>query len=183
MIFFGHLGLTGFVSQRLSSDNTIGWRELAKVAFCAMLPDLIDKPLYMLGLAPVNSSRIWGHTLIFSLMFCLLCWRYWASLWPWALATPGHLLLDRLWVHPATLLWPLLGNRFDATIPPGLNHLRFLEFLRWRWGLEPFSVIIDLVAEGAGVVLFMLLLKKTGVIQKFRGRYGQLKSLEKGSRM
>jgi hypothetical protein len=59
---------------------------LVAVAFCAMLPDLIDKPLYTLGLAPVNSSRLWGHTLILSLMFCLLCWRYWSSMWPWALS-------------------------------------------------------------------------------------------------
>lgn len=183
MMLFGHLGLTGFVSQKFSSDNTIGWRELAKMAFCAMLPDLIDKPLYTLGLAPVNSSRIWGHTLILSLMFCLFCWRFWSSLWPWALATPAHLVLDRMWVHPRTLFWPVLGNRLEATIPFGLDHFQFPDFLRWRWEQEPFPVIFDLVAEVAGVVLFMLLLKKMGVIQKFRGRYGQIKSLEKGSRM
>ncbi len=166
MMLFGHLGLTGFAAQRLLSDVTIGWQEFAKLAFCAMLPDLIDKPLYVLGLAPVNSSRIWGHTLLWSLTFCLFCWRFWSSLWPWALATPAHLILDRMWSHPRTLFWPVLGNRFDGILPMDLSHFQFLKFLKWRWEQSPFSLVFDTIAEVAGVVLLTLLLKKIGIIQK-----------------
>jgi hypothetical protein len=57
----GHLGIAlgaGYVSNRVPHLKLNLW----VVAFSALLPDLLDKPLYVLG---IGDGRYVGHTLLF----------------------------------------------------------------------------------------------------------------------
>jgi hypothetical protein len=56
MYFFGHIGMALFLGFMLSLPMVF-------VMIGSILPDIIDKPLFLLGLAP--SGRYISHTLIF----------------------------------------------------------------------------------------------------------------------
>jgi len=63
MILFGHLGITTFLGSLLSLS-------LIFVFLGAALPDLIDKPLFILSLGP--STRFIGHTLFLGVLISLI---------------------------------------------------------------------------------------------------------------
>lgn len=153
MIFFGHLGLS-YAGARLATGRaTEAWGPLLALAFCAYLPDLVDKPLFWLGLAPAGTGRLWGHTLWFVLAAVLAARLWLPGLWPWAWAVPGHLVLDRMWTTPETLFWPLLGADFAVLLPPGLDHLKPAAFFAWKLADHPGWLAVDLAAEMVGLVL------------------------------
>jgi hypothetical protein len=156
MILLGHIGPTlgmgAWLAKARLDRSAMLW-----LGLCAVLPDLVDKPLLMLGLAPAQTGRVWGHTLLFSLIWCLAC-RFWGKpLWPWALATPGHLILDAMWDRPHTLLWPLLGNVFDLPERFFANY-----FLYWRWLYfnEPWTLAWLLAWEALGLALAANILRR-----------------------
>ncbi len=149
MIFWGHIGTSLYAGQRLSRLAP-GWSQLAALAFCGMLPDLVDKPLFYLGLTPIPSGRVWAHSLLFSGLWLLACRSWLPALWPWAWATPGHLLLDSMWNSPHTLFWPFLGNVFDLPEHLFANHW---EHWLWLYHNQPWSAAWLLGAELTGLTL------------------------------
>jgi hypothetical protein len=80
----------------------------------SILPDLIDKPIFLLlgDFIPL-SGRDYAHTLLFSLLLIaggLVFLRNGRSrLLVLAISGVAHLLLDQIWNVPVTLWWPLLG--------------------------------------------------------------------------
>lgn len=85
----------------------------------SLLPDIIDKPLgiYLLR-DSLGNGRIFAHTLLFLILISLSGWfLYRARKQSWLLVlaagSGAHLILDRMWQNPRTLLWPLLGTSFD----------------------------------------------------------------------
>lgn len=139
----------------MAPEKFSGWKAFVAVAFCAYLPDLVDKPLFWLGLAPAHTGRIWAHTLLFSIVFCLLC-RYWlTALWPWALATPFHLVCDRMWESPQTLFWPLTGAGFKENLPVGMAHYHVVDFVNFQLEHNLVPFVFDLMAEVVGFALLV----------------------------
>lgn len=67
MLAFGHLGITLFLGALFSLS-------LIFVGIGALLPDLIDKPLQLLGLAP--NGRYTGHTLFLGAMISILAYAF-----------------------------------------------------------------------------------------------------------
>jgi len=102
-----HHLLTGIKSRIGSIDYRI-------VLLGSLLPDIIDKPLWLFaGSHIVSSGRGYTHTLLFNLalFICgLILIRYRKS---WlliiSLCSFMHLILDQMWDSPVVLLWPLLG--------------------------------------------------------------------------
>ena len=85
----------------------------------ALLPDLIDKSLQLWFFPEVFHlpGRSFAHTMVFNSILVtgsLLLIPFCRSLGPliFALTSAGHLLLDRMWESPVTLLWPLFGLSF-----------------------------------------------------------------------
>jgi hypothetical protein len=115
-------GLQGnAVSDRLKSGfhiggikNLAGKIDYRMVIIGSVLPDLIDKPLFLLfGNSLELSGRDYAHTLILGLLLLiggLVLNRYGR---PWllvvSLSSFMHLVLDRIWNKPVTLFWPLMG--------------------------------------------------------------------------
>jgi hypothetical protein len=83
------------------------------VAVGAVAPDLSDKALALSGLSQHRTGQVWAHTLFFCqlpiLLTTLVLRRQWL---PYALAFNSHLLTDRMWRFPHTLLHPFFGRRF-----------------------------------------------------------------------
>ena len=92
----------------------IGSIDYRIVLLGSLLPDIIDKPLWLFaGSHIVPSGRGYAHTLLFNLALFiggLVLIRYRKS---WlliiSLSSFMHLILDQMWNSPVVLLWPLLG--------------------------------------------------------------------------
>jgi hypothetical protein len=135
MFFFGHLGLGRQVAKPFQRNLPT-----APLLFGAILPDLIDKPLYY-GLSAcgtscgsaleiVSGTRSFGHTVLFTVLLAAAAGaRRSRAMAAVALGCATHLFLDVvtdavLQVPGLSLrafLWPLYGVRFPAYRYRGLN--------------------------------------------------------------
>ena len=131
MFIFGHLGIGNKLVSPWSEDLPKAW-----IFVGALLPDLIDKPLYYglsflsgrsgaeLGL--ISGTRTFGHTAIFLLVLTGIgIFRRSRLLAALCLGVASHLLLDNLGDHfmglvdteastVVALLFPFLGYRFPV---------------------------------------------------------------------
>lgn len=124
MIFFGHLGLTtGVIKmyETISHKNKINNEVLIDyrvVLIGSILPDIIDKPIgALLFRNTFHNSRIFGHTLVFSLLFILiglymLKKRGKNNILTFGICSSIHLVLDSMWLYPNILFWPYFGWKF-----------------------------------------------------------------------
>ena len=102
-----HHWLSGIKGRTGSIDYRI-------VLLGSLLPDIIDKPLWLFAGSHISlSGHNYAHTLLFNLalfIWGLILTRYRKS---WlliiSLCSFMHLILDRIWNSPVALLWPLLG--------------------------------------------------------------------------
>ena len=114
-MIFWHLGSTLFLFLWIFKDRTADLRYLL---IGSLIPDLIDKFLYLL--AVTDSSRTYGHTLllaVLSLFFVMLTTHRKNSNRKSYLLVPiallFHLLLDEMWIFKETLFWPLFNGQFS----------------------------------------------------------------------
>lgn len=120
MLLFGHIGVTLgiFVGTGLFIPRLRTIIDPRYLVIGAILPDLIDKPLGRFIFASTFANgRIFGHTLLFSLALLTIgvyLYDKRKDIRVLTLATGSffHLMEDQMWVHPQTLLWPLLGLYF-----------------------------------------------------------------------
>jgi len=118
MVFFGHLGPTTAVFklyENIHKKETIDYRF---VLVGAILPDLIDKPIgAFLFRNTFHNSRIFGHTLLFSLLLLLIGLGRIKNnkgnrIFTLGISTSIHLVLDSMQLYKGILFWPLLGFKF-----------------------------------------------------------------------
>jgi len=92
----------------------IGSIDYRIVLLGSLLPDIIDKPVWLFAVSHIASSgRGYAHTLLFNLalfIWGLILIRYRKSwLLIMSLCSFMHLIFDQIWNSPVVLLWPLLG--------------------------------------------------------------------------
>jgi membrane-bound metal-dependent hydrolase YbcI (DUF457 family) len=132
MFIFGHIGITlgiFILIRRLPTYSRLDLN-IPFIAFGAMLPDIIDKPLGEILLADsLANGRIYGHTLLF--FFLVLGIAYYIhkkndnpNLLILPFASFMHILEDRMWMTPQTLFWPLFGWDF----PDGFQSAGILDY-------------------------------------------------------
>lgn len=127
MIFFGHLGITTAAiktyeevfhkDKKLNNKFLIDYRV---VLLGSILPDIVDKPIGAgLFRSTFHNSRIFGHTLLFSVLLILIglyklnkCGKN--NILLLGICTSIHLVLDSMWLYPAILCWPYFGWKFPA---------------------------------------------------------------------
>ena len=125
-------GLGMFHANSVGSDSAKS--QLAErldyrfVAFGALLPDIIDRPVGRILLRGLfdNNGHVIGHTLLFALLLLvpgivLLTGRRQARLLCVGLGDLSHLAVDPVTHAPQTLLWPLLGSDFPQVTLLGPN--------------------------------------------------------------
>lgn len=129
MIFFGHLGLTTGVIKTYekitTKDKDLNTYKHSSIDYRvvligSILPDIIDKPIgAYLFRSTFHNSRIFAHTLIFSLLLLLLgiIMVYIGrknTVLLLGVCSSIHLALDSMWLFPSTLLWPYFGWKFPV---------------------------------------------------------------------
>jgi inner membrane protein len=135
MLILGHAGITlgagallaGAVRSRRSKPTwNLSWftalssyLDIRLLLIGSLLPDIIDKPVGQYFFRETFSNgRIFSHTLLFLILmtavgFYLYKRRHQVWLLTLAAGTFVHLILDKMWLAPRTLFWPLLGTAFD----------------------------------------------------------------------
>lgn len=140
----GHVAVT-WAGAQLWPQHKLDYRLLA---FFALLPDLIDKPLALWVFTASDSTQNIAHALLPHLLL-LTTVLLWQPRWiPYALAFNSHLPADRMWNHSETFWWPLAGwgtfwqYKFMNTPQAMLN--TYLEIVR-RY---PQVWVVELLAMG-----------------------------------
>ena len=142
MYILGHVGLTAAAAHAVDRET-----DLRLPMLFSLLPDLIDKPLFLLlpELAH-GSTRNLGHSLagaaaVLAILLALRL-RVGRPVLLWA-CYAGHLLLDRLWLvdGPVVFFWPLLG-RFPHWSPR-----------------TPHLLAYNVAGEAIGLVLLLVLFR------------------------
>ena len=130
MLLLAHLGYTVGavrVSQKFALKRPLDYR---LIAVMAILPDIIDRFLYVFVIPGAESGRLFAHTLVFNLALFLVLVAIRRSLWIYGLLSIAHLALDLPvfslcpeWGHyPEQILWPFLGSDLaNVHIPGGLT--------------------------------------------------------------
>jgi len=94
----GHIGITLLFSKLI-------FKKLGKncstklIIIGSLLPDLLDKPLGLLGIGP---GRYIFHSLVFMFLFSFISNELF-------LGVLFHLILDRMWNYPNILFFPFFG--------------------------------------------------------------------------
>ena len=107
---------SGRVSRFISLGEHIDVRLLL---LGALLPDIIDKVVGQVVFPDTFSNgRIFCHTLLLLMLITLaglFLYRKHRKTWLLVLSFGAftHLILDRMWLEPRTLLWPLYGFAFE----------------------------------------------------------------------
>ncbi len=130
MFALGHLGL----GKRLAARPYRRFSRDERRAFFlgALLPDLIDKPLFYLPFWVTGRRGLWlsgthlfAHTGLFLLALVLVAWLTRSPSWrAVTLGVATHFVLDcvGLSMGLGTLLWPFLGRHFPAYPFANLAH-------------------------------------------------------------
>jgi len=104
---FGHLALSVLLSRPFGADR----RALALCLAGAVVPDLVDKPLFALELVPVAHTV--GHSVLTVGLLGLVAARY-RVLAPVVVGWASHVAADLVVAYPKFLVnyaWPVLGPR------------------------------------------------------------------------
>lgn len=109
MLLLGHVGYTaggGWAAQRLGVGKPVDFRLLA---FMAILPDIIDRSLFLLVLN-ASSGHLIAHTLLFQLLLLAVLVAVRREFWIYGVASMLHLVLDVQGLAAEQAFWPLLGS-------------------------------------------------------------------------
>jgi membrane-bound metal-dependent hydrolase YbcI (DUF457 family) len=129
------------------------------IAFGAILPDLIDKPLgHLLLQGSLDFGRIFAHSLLFLGLLVIaaaVLWKARSSLLlaAVALGVGTHLVLDAMWDLPISLFWPLLGPFQAGHFPDYFASSFVVEVtspLEWMFGLLVVSILVMLYRDRLG---------------------------------
>lgn len=165
MFIFGHIGVTigiffliGLLFPRIKPH--IDYRY---VAFGALLPDIIDKPIgRMIFAESVANGRIIAHTLIFCILLFLMGYYFYTSMGDTRVimiagASFCHLLEDQMWTQPTTFFWPFFGWDF----PHGTYYGSFPDYLLAMFGRSPplvSSIFLNLEIVGFIIIVCVIMI-------------------------
>ncbi len=106
----GHVAATWGVASLLQQNNSrLARLDYRLLAICALLPDLIDKPLAVLIFTESQSSQSIAHSLLFHAALLVIALLWWQPALPYVLAFNAHIVLDRMWNHTESFWWPVFG--------------------------------------------------------------------------
>jgi hypothetical protein len=121
LLLLAHLGYTTGavrISQKFALNRPLDYR---LVALMAILPDVIDRSLYVFVIPGAESGRLLAHTLLFNLVLLAILMAIRRDLWIYGILPLLHLLMDLQGLSTHELFWPFLGAALsNVHIPAGL---------------------------------------------------------------
>lgn len=122
-------GLKGGGADSLPSPAKSNWfarlaarLDIRVLLLGSLLADIIDKPLgHLLFADSLSNGRIFGHTLLFTIILAAIGWWLYHKrrrVWLLTLAAASfcHLVCDQMWLAPRTFFWPVFGFAFDKYV-------------------------------------------------------------------
>ena len=133
------------ISKRIGLVTLSDFLDIRLLMIGALVPDIIDKPLSLLGF---SDGRSITHTLFVAIIVLLIAsyiYKRFKKTWLLAINIGMfiHLVLDSMWTNPQTLLWPFYQWVFH--VPP---HRITLEIIDISWNTElhkPGIIISELI--------------------------------------
>ena len=119
-MFFWHIGGTIALIRYAFRDERMDLRFLV---LGAVVADLVDTPIGLLGYGSLGAVRLGSHSLLVASVVMVVVValtrrgrprRRWMAL---AVGMLAHLVLDAMWADQETFLWPFLGWEFTAAGP------------------------------------------------------------------
>jgi len=133
MILFGHIGISVFLGSFLSLS-------LFSVIAGALIPDLIDKTLYLLGLT--NTGRFIAHTLFLGILIALIV----------------HIIFRKKLISISILSGYLLHLLEDATMfVPWLYP--FVNYDFSAYSLGPVFTPFNIASEIVGIIMLVYVIR------------------------
>ncbi|NNC74097.1 MAG: hypothetical protein HKN93_01170 [Acidimicrobiia bacterium] len=155
-MLFWHVGATILLARYTFRDERMDLRTLA---FGAVVADLIDTPIGFATFAEGGSILLVAHSLLFAVVVMTVVVlitrrgrprRRWMAI---PVAMLMHLMLDGMWSHPETLLWPFFGFDFaQSGFETAGSYLEAILTDPWRW-----------VGEGLGLAYLVYLWRAAGL--------------------
>lgn len=122
MLVLAHVGYTTAgvkISQKFALRRPLDYR---LVVLMAILPDVIDRTLYVFVIPGAQSGRLFAHTLMFNLLLLAVLVAIRRDLWVYGVLPVVHLLLDLQSLSAGQFFWPLSGADLgNVQIPNGLG--------------------------------------------------------------
>jgi hypothetical protein len=109
LLLLAHIGYTTGavrISQKLALRRPLDYR---LVVLMALLPDVIDRALYVFVIPGAEGGRLFAHTLLFNLALLAALVAIRRDLWVYGVLPIVHLLLDLGGLSAEQLFWPFLG--------------------------------------------------------------------------
>mgnify|MGYP001100755009 CR=1 FL=1 len=165
MLLLAHVGYTTGalrIWQRFALRRSLDYRV---VVLMAILPDVIDRPLYAFVVPDAQSGRLFAHTLLLNLVLLAVLVAIRRDLWLYGVLPLVHLLLDLQGLSAEQLFWPFLGaDLSNVEIPGGLGETtgqpyaervgdRIEDILSTYAGASAWSLLIDAAGLGALIVV------------------------------
>jgi membrane-bound metal-dependent hydrolase YbcI (DUF457 family) len=116
IFILGHIGITlaFFFFANIAIPSIGRHLDYRFIALGALLPDLIDKPIGRILFADsVTNGRLVAHTLVFVIVMFFVSYALYRQRRDSRViqivgACSLHLVEDRIWASPVTLLWPMM---------------------------------------------------------------------------
>jgi hypothetical protein len=165
LLLLAHVGYTTGavnISQRFALRRPLDYR---LVVLMAILPDVIDRALYVFVIPGAEGGRLFAHTLLFNLALLAVLVAIRRDLWIYGVLPLVHLLLDLEGLAARQFFWPFLGaDLSNVGIPAGLTETlgqpypdrvgdRLEDVFRSYGGASVRSLLIDAGGLAAFVVL------------------------------
>ena len=176
MLLLAHLGYTTAavgVSEKLNLKRHLDYR---LVALMAILPDVVDRALYVFALPGAQSGRLFAHTLVFCLVLLAVFVVIRRDLWVYGLLPLFHLLMDMQGLSAQQFFWPLLDADLSSVhIPGGLAETAGQSYAdrvgdRIHDILDTYgrAGILSLLIEAGGLATLVLLTLKSRLYDRRR---------------
>jgi len=109
MLVAGHIGYTvaAFWEAQKRLDRSF---DLRLAGLMGLLPDALDRALYVFAIPDAHKGRNLSHSIVGNLIVPAALIAYRRDLWPYALASLGHLALDGELLSAHQAFWPALGR-------------------------------------------------------------------------
>ena len=144
---FFALGMVRILQKRYPRLAGVDYR---KVAFAAVLPDLIDKPLAVFVFPQLKAGLLFAHAPLFHLALLWLTRKH-DHAFSYALSFASHIVGDRIWFFGDTFWFPLRGFRFhqwrDIGDPKSFTRA-YRDLFRHRPGLFAYEIVALCVLAG-----------------------------------
>jgi hypothetical protein len=173
LLLLAHIGYTAGGVRILDKFALRRPLDYRLVVLMAILPDIIDRFLYVFVIPGAESGRLFAHTLVFNLALFVVLVAIRRDLWIYGLLPIAHLALDlpvfSLCPHWGDslheLLWPFLGSDLgNVHIPGGLTETagqslgeRIMDRIGDPFGTYAQASLRSLLIEVAGLTVLTIL--------------------------